>query len=328
MKWHLSVAINHKAHFQKILHRDKMLLIGSCFSEHLSKKLIGLKFQVVSNPFGILYNPKSIEKAISHIIDAKEYSTQELCFEEDVYFSFDHHTQFNNASAAKILEQINQNIHQAHQQLKNAKCLFITFGSAFYYQLNATHQVVGNCHKLADNQFSLYRDNAVEIKIRYQQLFKKIAALNPSIQIILTVSPVRHWKHGAADNNWSKAILIDAVRQLTEENAFVHYFPSYEIMMDELRDYRFYEEDLLHPNQQAVDFIWQRFLESSIAKENYQLLEDISAINNAVLHRPLNAQSKQHQQFIEKMLSKMDNLAKQHDYLDFSRERQILRTHN
>jgi hypothetical protein len=104
MKWHLSVAINHKAHFQKILHRDKMLLIGSCFSEHLSKKLIGLKFQVVSNPFGILYNPKSIEKAISHIIDVKEYSIQELCFEEDVYFSLDHHTQFNNASAAKILE--------------------------------------------------------------------------------------------------------------------------------------------------------------------------------------------------------------------------------
>jgi hypothetical protein len=320
MKWHLTVTVDQKKEFEKILHKDKILLMGSCFSEHISQKLAQYKFQVVSNPFGVLYHPKPIEKALRRIIDFNLYAESDLSVEQDVYYSLDHHSRFNHADPGIAISQINESIGMAHQQIKQAKAILITFGTAYYYRLKSNHQVVGNCHKLPDNQFEKIRDTAKDIIGNYLDLIQRIGTINPKVQIIFTVSPVRHWKNGAADNSWSKAILMDAVRSLAELVSNVHYFPSYEIMMDELRDYRFYKEDLLHPNDQAIEQIWQRFKVSCIAESAVDLLAEIEAIIQAAKHKPLQPNSIQHQKFIATMVQKAIDLQQRYDYLNFEKE--------
>ncbi len=320
MKWHLTVSIDQKKHFNKILHQDKIVLLGSCFSEHISQKLERLKFQVVSNPFGVLYHPKPIENALRRIVDLNLYTESDLLKEQDVYFSLDHHSRFNHTDSNQALKQINQSIEVAHQHIKQAKIIIITFGTAYYYRLKSTHQVVANCHKLPDNQFEKIRDNAAEIIASYKELIEQLTSMNPELQVIFTVSPVRHWKNGAADNNWSKAILVDAVRSLTEMLSNVHYFPSYEIMMDELRDYRFYKEDLLHPSDQAIAHIWQRFKTSCIAETEYGLLGEIEEIIQAAAHKPFQFNSISHQKFIAGITQKASDLAKRYAHISFENE--------
>lgn len=320
MNWNLSVNIDQKSSFKPIGYDKRLLLLGSCFSEHIGHYLETYKFQSVQNPFGILYNPKSIGKAIQNILDSKVYVAEDLMRVNERWLSLDHHSKFSDTTPNEVLKQINTAIERSNLWLTTSPTIIITFGTAFYYRLDASGEVVGNCHKIPANQFTRAKLTVKEITDEYASLMDAVYQVNKNVQWIFTVSPVRHWKDGAMANNLSKSTLNCAIHDLVQNNSSVHYFPSYEIMMDELRDYRFYKEDMVHPNDQAVKHIWKRFVESSMDPSAFKLMGQIEEIKRACEHRPFNFQSNQHQSFIKNTFNKIKALRTEYPYLDFGAE--------
>ncbi len=320
MNWNLPIDITHKSSFNKISYQHKILLLGSCFSENIGSKLNSFKFQVNSNPFGILYNPKSIYTSIQRIVENVAYTNDNLTIYNNQWLSLDHHTSFSDPDQEKTLRKINGEIEIANSFLQNTDTIIVTFGTAFYYKNKASKKAVGNCHKIPGKEFVRKQLSIGEIIEDYGELMEQVVSLNSKIQWIFTVSPVRHWKDGAIDNNWSKSTLICAIQEMVKANSNVHYFPAYEIMMDELRDHRFYKEDMIHPNEQAVNHIWNKFLTNSMDSKALDIYDKIREIKKACKHKPFNFKSTQHQSFIVKIESRLSNLMRTHNFLNFDTE--------
>ena len=311
---------------QQIQLQDKILLIGSCFTDHISKRLAMHKFQVLENPHGILFNPRSIETAVASYISHKQYQPQDLFLYNDLYTSWEHHGQFSHPDASTVLQMMNDAVTNAHSFLKTAQWVIVTLGSSWVYELKNDsfggheNETAANCHKVPQQHFNHRLLSANEVDTSLQNIVTAIQNFNLTANIIFTISPVRHHREGLVENNRSKALLISAVHKMLETNSQLFYFPSYELIIDDLRDYRFYAEDLVHPNYQATQYVWEKFVAGCIGEATQKDMEEINKIVHAKNHRSLHPTSKQHQQFLAIMLEKTKQLQQRLLGVDFSEE--------
>lgn len=298
---------------------DQILLLGSCFAENIGSKLTEKKFMVDINPFGILYNPASVAVAVRSLLNPTFFTVNDLFFHEEVYHSFMHHSRFSSISSAECLKQINERLDTSSQKLKKATRLVITLGSSYVYRLKTTGEVVANCHKLPDSLFERSSLSVTEIVKEWEALINIVQMQNPDLKILFTVSPIRHWKDGAHGNQLSKARLLLAIDKLI--NLFpniVSYFPAYEIQLDELRDYRFYAEDMIHPSTLAVEYIWNRFSSSHFTPDTLSTLTEWGKIQKSLTHKPLHPNSKSYQTFLHQTLLKMDGIQQKFPSFDIT----------
>ncbi len=300
-----------------------MMLLGSCFSENIGQKLIDLKFDVDMNPFGILYNPESIANSLRILLEKRIFTENDLFQDQGLWNSFYHHSRFSDFDREVALEKINNRISSSHEFLKKADFLVITFGTAWVYELRKTGQIVSNCHKIPAAEFKRFRLGVFEITNGYRELLEQIWKFNPGLKVIFTVSPIRHWKDGAAENQLSKATLLLAIDQLIKGfgNQVCAYFPSYEIMMDELRDYRFYAEDMLHISPVAVNYIFERFSKAAITSASGDISKSMLKINKAISHRPVNPSTAEFKKFLEQTLVLVNRMSEEFPTINLNAER-------
>jgi len=301
----------------KIDHANSSFLIGSCFSENIGEKLKDRKFNIQSNPNGNLFNPFSIQTSLLALIqDAK---TNELNFlqRDHRYYSYQHHSSINASSEAELIEKINKINHECHTFLKSGHFLFITFGSAYYYRHKTLNCTVANCHKQSANTFEKQLAKPEEIVQVYQSLIKKLNVFNPALKIIFTVSPVKHLKDGVIENNLSKSTLLLAVHQLVSENTNCYYFPAYELVNDDLRDYRFFKEDLAHPNQQAIDYVWDKFSDCYFSDRTKDLNEKIHKLHLAMTHRKMQENELESQKLMDFIRIQKEEIKKLYPEIEF-----------
>ena len=307
----------------KIDYSKNILFFGSCFSENIGQKLADLKFNVDMNPFGILYNPESIGNSLKILFEKREFTANDLFQDQGLWNSFFHHSRFSDVDKEVALEKINSRIRSSSEFLKKADFLIITFGTAWIYKYKETGKIVSNCHKIPASEFERYRLDVSEITETYRELLEKIRGINPGIKVIFTVSPIRHWKDGAVENQVSKATLLLAIDRL--KNGFgeqiCQYFPAYELMMDELRDYRFYSEDMLHISPVAVDYIFDRFCSAIISKQVLNITKKVVKIRKSIEHRPVNAKSTEYKKFLMSNLEEINHLSSAFPEIDFSPEK-------
>ena len=321
-------------------HNSRIVMLGSCFAENIGKKLIDCGFNVVMNPMGILYNPISIHFALERIIEGREFTEDELFYHNGLWASFMHHGSFSHSDKNEALRMINERLHKAHQQLKNATHLIITFGSAEVYEHNG--KVVSNCHKLPSHQFThrlLSINEIIDIYKtrdttqycppvlggRAERRGLSLATNNcppvlggrakggggQELSTIFTISPVRYLGEGAHHGQINKSTLLLATDQICKETG-ADYFPSYEIMMDELRDYRYYAADMIHPSDIAVEYIFERFTETYLTDEAIRTAEEVKKIKKSLAHRPLHPDSEEYEKFKKKLSQQIDAIAQKY----------------
>jgi len=298
-------------------YNSKVFSIGSCFAENIAEKFDYYKFQNLSNPFGILFHPLAIEFFFQRTIGGKVFTENDLFFHNERWNSFSVHSALSNADSAEMLLQLQQKQSKSLSFLKNTSHIFITFGTAWVYRKIETEAIVANCHKVPQKEFSKEILSISEIEKSIRQITALVRAVNPEVKIIFTISPVRHLKDGFIENQQSKARLITAVHNFLKEDNQVEYFPSYEIMMDELRDYRFYSEDMIHPSKVAVNYIWKRFSETYFSRDTFLVMEEIEAIQKALQHKPFSPESEQHQKFKKKVALQIEALHKKVPFIQF-----------
>ncbi|MEO1626667.1 MAG: GSCFA domain-containing protein [Bacteroidota bacterium] len=305
-------------------HQTPLLAIGSCFAQHMGQRLQDLQFNLQLNPLGILYNPVSIAKAIHHLLTPSTFEESELFLHQGLWHSWDHHGQFSHSNPQQSLHHINARLQEAHAQLGQGQVLLLTLGTAQAFELRQSGQVVANCHKLPAPHFRRYRLTVNQIVSVLAKAFKSLAQQCPKLQVVLTVSPIRHIRDGLIESQRSKASLILAAGELCEQFDYLHYFPAYEWMLDDLRDYRFYANDMIHPSETAIDYIWQHFQEAFWSPQSRELAQKIRKVELASRHRPLHPDSQAHRQFIQKSLDNIKQLEEKYSFLDFSEARQRL----
>ncbi|AUS04311.1 GSCFA domain-containing protein [Pseudotamlana carrageenivorans] len=301
---------------------SKVFLMGSCFSENIGDKLTYFKFQTKQNPFGIFFHPLAIHKLISRAISSAHYNDADVLFHNEQWHGFDAHSKLSNVSKEQLLKTLNTRLQETYNDLKSASHLVITLGTAWVYRYKETNQVVANCHKIPQKQFSKSLLSVHEIVEVLKSMEAQVRRVNEQVSIIYTVSPVRHLKDGFVENNRSKAHLTSAIHQFLDENeanmtSNSFYFPSYEIMMDELRDYRFYAEDMVHPNALAIQYIWNAFVDTWISKNALKTMDVIDGIQKSLQHRPFNEKSEAHQKFLQKLESKIVDVKNCYPYMSF-----------
>lgn len=306
----------------KISYTDNILFIGSCFSEEIGNKMTGLKFKVLQNPNGILYDPVSISDALFSYIENKPFDEKNLFALNGLWHSWKHHSVFSAVNKNEVLRKINNSIDKAHRFLKESKFLIITFGTAFNYQLKESFENVANCHKAPANFFIKALLPIEQIKADLSSVFAALETFNPELKIIFTVSPVKHIKDGVIENNRSKARLLEAVHHLTDEKENAFYFPAYELVNDVLRDYRFYKNDLVHPNQTAVDFVFEKFIHSFFDHTTIGFIKEIEKMLAAMNHKPFIKESESHQKFISSQIHNISHIENSYPFIDLSKEKE------
>ncbi len=307
----------------KISYSDSVIFMGSCFSENIYKKMDSIKLKVDANPFGIVYNPISIAEQIQEVLALKIYDETHLEFINERWFSFQHHSDFSNSSKEECLENINKRLQKAYSNLFNASHLFITLGTANAYWHLDNKNWVSNCHKIPSSTFE---KKLLETDHMVSQLSKAIEAVqkvNSKIQIVFTISPVRHLSDGAFGNQLSKGRLFDVVHQLKDKYDFVNYFNAYELVLDDLRDYRYFADDLVHPSSQAIAYVWEKFVATFFHTQTVRQQNQIEKLIQAASHRPFNPQSEAHQKFIKTAIFKMEELEKDLP-ISFLKEKELL----
>lgn len=304
----------------KIQHRQPLLLIGSCFTENIGSKLKQLKFTVLENPNGILFNPASIVKSLRSYVRNREYTAGDLFYQNECWNSWEHHSRFSHPDPVQCLASINKSQAEAHFFLKKAEWLLVTVGSAFVYELD-NQDVVANCHKVPTDKFNKRLLSPQEIIALFTGVLQEVFEFNPFVNVIFTISPVRHLRDGFVENNRSKAALIQAIHQLVDNDSRLFYFPAYELVIDDLRDYRFYAEDMVHPNYPATNYVWEKFIATCIDDASQQLMKEINIINAAKNHKPFHPSSGMHRKFLQLNLNRVIQLQEQFEYIDFSEER-------
>ncbi|SFK33250.1 GSCFA family protein [Porphyromonadaceae bacterium KH3CP3RA] len=306
----------------RIDHSTRMMLFGSCFSENIGRKLLQYKFQVDVNPFGILYNPFSVSAAMRRLLSAIPFSETDLVFNNGIYHSLMHHGQFSAPDKTACLRNISERFESAAANIKQTDLFLITFGSAYIYRWRDSGEIAGNCHKFPARLFHRVRLSVEEVTEEWKKLISVLTSIRPGIKLLFTVSPVRHWKEGAHENQISKSVLhlaIDNLQQLFPEN--VRYFPAYEVMIDELRDYRFYDEDMMHPSSFAVDYIWQLFSNTFFSAETMNINEEWEHIRKAIEHRPLYPGTEAHTAFVKDTLRKLETFSRRYPEISCDEEK-------
>lgn len=278
-------------HKNNISHKDKIMLLGSCFTENIGNKLSINGFETLINPFGILYNPFSICSSLNRIIYLKFLDSEDLVKVNEFWFSYEHHGVFRDEKCDNLLQTINLGITKANLFLKQTNWLIITLGTAWVFFLKENNKILGNCHKLNPQLIDKRLLSVDEIVENTSLTINNIREINPNIKIILTVSPIRHWKQGYRENIISKSTLHLATNQLCETINDCFYFPAYEIVMDELRDYRFYQADMLHPSEIAVDYIWEKFSTHLFSDSTANLCKDYYKLHSMKQHKAFNPES-------------------------------------
>jgi hypothetical protein len=305
-----------------ITHETPVMMIGSCFSDNIGNILSRNKFNILRNPMGVLYNPASVSNALVRCIDNTPIETKSLVYHNNLWHSFDFHGSFSHADANVVTNNANQSIQTAHNFIKQASVLFVTFGTAWVYKLSQTNKIVANCHKFPASQFTRERLTLESIIKNWDETIKQLKSFNNELKVVFTVSPVKHLKDGAHENQLSKATLLLAIDEIIKthpENTF--YFPSYEIINDELRDYRFYAEDMSHPSDMAVQIIFDKFQETYFEQTTIQLVNDIEKINKAVSHKFLNANTEEINKFAMSILKRIENIEKKHPFINLHSEK-------
>lgn len=309
-----------------ITHQSKILTIGSCFSENIGNYLLTNKFNVLINPFGIVYNPYSIKDSINKIIDNYNFTDNDIFHHNEQWHSFYHHGKFSDSNKELILSNINNSINRSNAFLKESEYLIITFGSAYVYKYIEGNIIVSNCHKLPSKQFDQYMLDLDFIYNEWIDLLENIKNYNSNIKIIFTISPIRYLKYGLEMNQLSKSLLIMLVHKLKLKYSFIDYFPSYEIFMDDLRDYRFYKSDMIHPSELAIEYVWEKFSDCYFNTDTLKINKEVLSINNAMNHRPRNQRSDQHKNFLNNQLLKIHDLNNKYPFMDFSLEKKYFST--
>lgn len=311
---------------QHISHQQGILLMGSCFSEHIADKLTIRKFTVDTNPFGIVFNPKSIEIAIHRMVNKIYYKEKDVFEKEGFWFCLETHTSIFANTSQELITLLNTIINEWHIKLKNASWLILTLGSAYAYKHSEQQQIVANCHKLPSTLFEKKLLQPNDLVTDYSNLIKTIKQLNPTIQLIFTVSPVKHLRDGLIENSLSKAILLQTIHQLVNQHKHCYYFPAYELVIDDLRDYRFYEPDMAHPNQQAIDYVWQKFEEVYFSIVTKSINEKLMDIHLALNHKPFNSNSEASVKFKTTYYKKCEALKKQYPWINLELEKKYFST--
>jgi hypothetical protein len=304
-----------------IQHHHSLMVIGSCFAEHIGARLKAFKFKATLNPFGILYHPVAIATALQHLFHSTSFLEKDLRFHNGLWHSFDHHGRFNRPEAGEVLRGINTELAAGAAAIREADFLLLTLGTSSVFTLKETGKIVANCHKLPGYNFDRKRLSVQEIMDAFTPPFKEFIRQRPAGRIMLTVSPVRHLREGFVENQRSKAVLILAVEALCREFDFVSYFPAYELLLDDLRDYRFYAEDMIHPAQVATDYIWSHWSSTYFKEETRQIIRALERIQTSLSHRPFQPESAAHFEFLEKLQREINTLEAQWPFLDFSEER-------
>jgi lysophospholipase L1-like esterase len=297
----------------QIDYQSRLLLIGSCFVENMGEKLDYFKFQSLQNPFGILFQPLAIENLITNAINEKEFTEEDVFFQNEQWHCFTAHSKLSHSNKDVLLNTLNNQIHLTAKQLKSASHIIITLGTAWVYRHIETDTIVANCHKVPQKKFLKELLSIDEISQSLEAIVSLIRSVNQTSTVIFTISPVRHLKDGFVENTQSKAHLISAIHEFINQKSLIanrqsYYFSSYEIMMDELRDYRFYTEDMIHPNQTAINYIWEIFKEVWISNEAAKTMDDVEAIQKGLQHKPFNPNSEAHKLFLQKLSEKIEQL--------------------
>lgn len=299
----------------KISYEDKILTFGSCFSDNIGNKLKDSFLITDINPFGVLYNPASIQNSIQVLLNKKKFVEGDLFQSRNLWNSYAHSTLFSSPDVNEVLSNINSRIDNAINFVNDGSVLLITFGTAWVFEHVENKTVVSNCHKQPASVFYRKRLDVEQIVNSFALLFDKLRLVNPDLRIVLTVSPIRHWKDGANENNVSKAILLLAVNELQSIFSFVHYFPAYEIMLDELRDYRFYADDMFHPSTLAINYIWQRFTETYFSVSDRELIKKLEQLQKDMQHRPIHPESPEMVGFESNLRKRKSDLIKEYPFL-------------
>ena len=294
-----------------------LILLGSCFAENIGDKLSYYKFRSSVNPFGILFHAKAIETFLFMATQQEEYAEEDIFFYNEQWHSFDAHSSLSSPDKLELLFNLNNGLINAYQRLKSATHIIITLGTSWVYRLKQLDMIVANCHKVPQKEFD---KSLLSVDDNLKSLQTSVALLksvNPKVKIIFTVSPVRHIKDGSVENTVSKSNLLSAVYNITKSHEDLDYFPSYEIMMDELRDYRFYKEDMIHPTSLAVDYIWQKFKDSWISEGSGQMMKNIEDIQKGMTHKPFNPDSEAHKSFLQKLEVKKQDISANYPHIRF-----------
>ena len=305
----------------EIGYKDRLLLLGSCFADQIGSKMQEHGWDACVNPFGVLYNPSSVASGCKRLLHPEPFAEGDLFEHNGLFHSFMHQEHFSDRSAEATLSKINSALSVAASYMSACSCLVITFGTAYVYRLRNGGLTVANCHKLPAACFDRQMLTVDRIVDEWSALLDEIRLANDSMKVIFTVSPIRHWKDGAHGNQLSKSILLLAIQALTEKYADrSSYFPSYELMMDELRDYRFYADDLLHPSKVAVDYIWERFCEAYLDAGTKDDLKELEAIRRDINHRPFHPSSEAYKNFLLQILNKMKRLQAKNPYICIAKD--------
>jgi hypothetical protein len=300
-------------------YQSKIVSIGSCFAENIGEKLSYFQFQNTINPFGIIFNPVSIEKLIHRVIQKNKFSENDVFFHNERWHCFEVHSELSHPDKTVFLNQLNELLITFRTTISTASHFIMTLGTSWVYKNSETSEIVANCHKIPQKQFSKHILSSSETLKSLEKTVELVRKINPNCHFIFTISPVRHLKDGVLENQISKANLISSIYTLTKSSAQnLSYFPSYEIMMDELRDYRFYKPDMLHPNSTAVDYIWSRFVETTIDKSVIPTMNEVETIQKSVEHRSFNPESVSHKKFLKNLEGKIKRLQYIHPFIKFT----------
>lgn len=314
MQFRTQIPISKSDH--PIGYDSEVVSLGSCFAEHMAAKFEYFQFRQTVNPFGILFHPKAIARLVGFAESNEVFSEADVFFHNGRWHCFDAHSDLSDASQLRLIDNLNYAVGRLRQKLQQATHIIITYGTAWVYRDIVSQNEVANCHKLPQSHFSKELLSVQAITQSIENTVAAIKGCNPGAEIIFTISPVRHLKDGFVENQRSKANLVSALHGVLE-NQPGSYFPSYEIVMDELRDYRFYAEDMVHPNTVAIDYIWQRFAETHIAAPAFAVMEKVAGIRKSLAHRPFDPGSASHKQFLLKLQAAIDALKQQYPHMDF-----------
>lgn len=302
---------------QPIDFNSKVVSLGSCFAVNISEKFQYFKFQIETNPFGIIFNPVSIEKIIRRVVEKRFFTEKDFFFANERWHCFEVHSKLSSSDKESFLIKLNQLLEMTHAQITQSTHIIITYGTSWVYREKEHHEVVANCHKIPQKQFDKELLSVETIEKSIQNTIVLIQKISPNCHFIFTISPVRHIKDGFVENQISKAYLISALHSSISHLPSSSYFPSYEIMMDELRDYRFYAEDMLHPNQTAIDYIWKLFAEAYSTTETFSTMTLIENIQKSLGHRPFNEDSEEYAKFSSQLQDKIKKIKEKFPHIRF-----------
>ncbi len=312
MQWFTEISIPKSP--SPISHSSKILSIGSCFAQTIGQKMLDSKLDILVNPFGTIFHPNAIADLLEAGISGDQPDENLILERDGLFFQYSAHSDLVGKSKDELLEKLNQRIELTSGYLKTGTHLILTLGTAWVYEFKKTQTLVANCHKQPSDFFEKRLLSLDEMKMAMENLFSKLSYFNPNLKIVLTVSPVRHIKDGISENQLSKSLLRVLCSDLEKEFENLSYFPAYEIMMDELRDYRFYKSDLIHPSEQAENYIWDKWAGAFFTPLTQKKVNQIGKIKLELNHRALNPKSDAHRKFLQNLLQKLEQLNTEIDF--------------